>query len=168
MTDHIHEEGEGHEDGDAEGQLLPGVGRCLKAKDDHAGNHYAGDDQVVEVVDRLPLDGDLVGDVDVEGALATLVLHCVPHAPSAEQHPLSILLIRSVTRKHRIVLDGQVDQLLRVGPGAELQGARLVVKGEPGDADGTRGLEDSWQRTFGCIFTFYEIPGGICSISPVL
>ena len=130
MTDHIHEEGEGHEDGDAEGQLLPGIWRCLKAKDDHAGNHDAGDDQVVEVVDRLPLDG-------------TLVLHCVPHAPGAEQHPLRVLLIRRIPREHRIVLDGQVDQLLRVGPGAKLQGARLVVKGEPGNADGTRGLEDS-------------------------
>ena len=143
MTDHVHEEGEGHEDGDAESQLLPRVRRCLEAKDDHAGNHDAGDDQVVEVVDRLPLDGDLVSDVNVEGAFAALVLHSISHSPSAEQHPLGILLIRSVTSKHRVVLDGQVDQLLCVGPGAELKGARLVVKGKPSDTDGTCGLEDS-------------------------
>ena len=141
MTDHVHEEGEGHEDGDAEGELLPGVGWGLEAKDDHAGDHDAGDDQVVEVVDRLPLDADLVGDVNIEGALAALVLHSVPDAPGAQKHPLRVLLVREVAGEG--VHDGQVDQLLRVGPGAELEGARLIVKGEPGDTDGTCGLEDA-------------------------
>ena len=141
MTDHVHEEGEGHEDGDAEGELLPGVGRGLEAKDDHAGDHDAGDDQVVEVVDRLPLDADLVGDVNVEGALAALVLDGVPDPPGAEQHPLRVLLVREVTSES--VLDGEVDQLLCVGPGPELQGTRLVVEREPGNADWTGGLEYS-------------------------
>ena len=70
MTDnnnvyHVHEECERHENSDAECQLLSRVWRSLETKDDHAGDHNAGDDQVVEVVDCLALNTDLKGDINV-------------------------------------------------------------------------------------------------------
>ena len=90
---HVHEEGEGHQDRDAQRQLLPRVGRGLEAEDDHAGYHDAGDDQVVEVINSLPLDGDLVGDINVECSKTAIVLNGVPSSLGAEQHPLRVLLV---------------------------------------------------------------------------
>ena len=49
-TDLIHEEGEGHEDGDLQRDLLPRVRGEVEAEDGHAGDQHAGPDQVGEVV----------------------------------------------------------------------------------------------------------------------
>ena len=58
-------------------QLLPRVRGEGEAKDRHAGDQDAGDDEVAEVVESPPayLDGE--GDVEVRSG-TTLVTHLVP------------------------------------------------------------------------------------------
>ena len=142
-TDHVHEEGERHQDRDTEGELLPRVRGGVETEDDHAGDDDARDDQIVEVIDRLPLNDELEGDIQ-EDFWAAGVLDAVPGGEGADELPLGVLLVAAGVRLH--VLQCEVDQGLVVGPGPELETAVLLVKREPGNIHFAGGLEQSWNR----------------------
>ena len=137
---HVHKEGERHQDCDAQSQLLPGLGRRVEAENDHAGYDDAGNDQIVEVVDCLPLNDELESDVKVH-LWAAGILDTVPGGEGADQLPLRVLLVTAGVRL--LVLHSQVDQSLVVGPRPKLQAAVLLVEGEPSDVHFTGGLEQS-------------------------
>ena len=129
---HVHEEGQGHQDCDAQGQLLSRVRRGVEAEYDHAGDDDAGDDQVVEVVDRPPLDDEGEGDVQVDLRTAGVGDH-VPGGAGTNQLPLGVLLVAADVGLADVALEGEVDQSLVVGPGSELQSTILLIKGKPSD-----------------------------------
>ena len=111
---HVHEEGQRHQDGDAQGQLLSGVRRGVEAEYDHAGDDDAGDDEIVEVVDRPPLDDEGEGDVEVNLRTAFVFDH-VPGGHGAHQLPLGVLLVAADVGLSDVALEGQVDQRLVEG-----------------------------------------------------
>ena len=109
-----HEEGQRHQDCDAEGQLLSGVGRGVETEYDHTGDDDAGDDEIVEVVDRPPLDDEGEGDVEVYFRTAG-VGHHVPAGDGAHQLPLGVLLVAADVGLAGVALEGEVDQRLGEG-----------------------------------------------------
>ena len=112
----------------------------LNNPNDHAGYDDAGNDQIVEVVDCLPLNDELESDVKVH-LWAAGILDAVPGGEGADQLPLRVLLVTAGVRL--LVLHSQVDQSLVVGPRPKLQAAVLLVEGEPSDVHFTGGLEQS-------------------------
>ena len=71
------EHGEGEEDGDGEGDLLPTVGGEVEDEDGEEGDAHAGDDQVHRVEQGLPPHRDVEGDVQV-GLVAASVEFNIP------------------------------------------------------------------------------------------
>ena len=114
MECYDHEEGQGHQDCDAQGQLLSGVGRGVETEYDHAGDDDAGDDEIVEVVDRPPLDDEGEGDVEIYLRTAG-VGHHVPAGDGAHQLPLRVLLVAADVGLAGVALEGEVDQRLGEG-----------------------------------------------------
>ena len=77
LRDEQHEDGEGQQDGDAQGDLLAGVRRQPEAEEAEDGEPEAGEDDVEEVVQRLAADNDSEANVWV-GLFATRVVHLYP------------------------------------------------------------------------------------------
>lgn len=155
---HVHEECEGHEDCDAEGELLSRVRGCLEAKNHHAGNEYTRSNEVVEVVDGAPPNVDLKSHIYV---VVSHVWNTVSYSVGTDKMPLCILTesgrvcFPTVHSSPVAIIHGQVHQALMVGPSAKLEVAYLLIKGKPGHVHLAGRLEYAWRNLFNSAITVY-------------
>lgn len=92
LLDHQEEDGEGHQHGGAEWDLLPAVGRQIEDQDGEEGQANAGDDQEEGVEERQPADDEGVGD----GGIGSAAVHSQATA-TCSRHYFPFAIVKIVT-----------------------------------------------------------------------
>lgn len=112
--------------------LLPAVRREVEDQDGEGRDQHARDDQVNGVKQRLPLDHEVVGDVEVGDVVGVLVF------ARRERDDVPLAAGREVVAAGKVAGEDEVHLRVVVRPGAELEGAVLLVEGEVLHLDGAR------------------------------
>ena len=124
LGDEQQENGERQQHRDAQRHLLTTVGRQIEDKDSQGGDEHAGDDEVDGVEERLALDDEVISHVHIAGVLR---VHC-PSPREGDYVPFTTG--GEVIHAGRGRLEDHVNLRVVICPGAELEGAVLLVKGE--------------------------------------